>query len=218
MAEDHKLTALQLAVLLRVAYRAGPPDGECYEKQSGIAKAIRYPRQRVNGALKDLVSLGLLTGLARHRQPTIYRLILVSPRHDTRPAQESLCHDVMTPTRARGQSLCHDVMTPTGLKKRRRGGETSPSDTPPPRPVPEGKGMQGEGGGLVSPRHDTKQADTIRAILKKYEGVHGWRIHEAGVRTYLRDPDKLKVDVAGWERRAKPAYDRRPVKAQSRYY
>ena len=73
MAIDFELSGVELAVLVRVSYRAGTPRG-CYESVNNLAIAIRHSRHPVQRALARLVGMGLLIKQENPGWPSSYYL------------------------------------------------------------------------------------------------------------------------------------------------
>ena len=193
---QHSLSPVQASVLKHVAYRAGPPRGECWQSQESIGLDLGCERGAVGRALRELIALGLLVGRPRFGESTVYRIGregLISPasRKRTRTPVQKV---------PRAPSIVVQSTTPlnsTLNKKKRRGG-ISDSVTPPPLDScsDPGKGMQGEGGGQMVPRAP------IEAALDKHADAHSWRSTGAAVAHYLKNPDKFTVDLATWESEA----------------
>ena len=207
----HKLSLTEAAVLFRVAYRAGPPNGECYESQAGIAEVIRVSRPWVNRSLKRLVSLGLLTSHPRHRQPTTYRPIFVSTEL-TMTCTDAGCLKSEGPwcLLSRHQGV-NSVDTNQTLNKK-----TMMSDDPMDK---SSSSLSSSGEAAVGKQGEEQElASAIRAALKEFEGIHTWRNHEAAVHLYLKDLDAFKTDRAGWERAGKPEGRYEQSRKVGRYY
>ena len=71
---EYSLNITQFAVLHRVALRAGPPNGVCFETRGKMARGLGADKETVNRALRFVVKKGLLEPEYHHRKTTRYRL------------------------------------------------------------------------------------------------------------------------------------------------
>ena len=71
---EYSLNIIQSAVLHRVALRAGPPNGVCFEARGKMARVLEADKETVKRALRSLIKKGLLEPEYHHRKTTRYRL------------------------------------------------------------------------------------------------------------------------------------------------
>ena len=196
----HKLNGVQSAVLRHVAHKAGPPRGECFQSQAEIALDIGFSVRKVGPALRQLVQLGLLAGLQRFGATTVYRL--VDHCSNSAPLAELGPSESTDPrTAVQFGKGCRLTLPLPSHPLRKRGGESSQSDTPPPLSGSDPEG-RGDGQSGIPCRIE---ADTIREAVDKHADAHSWRSTGAAVSHYLKNPDKFTVDLATWESEAEHA-------------
>ena len=198
------LSLAERAVLRHVAYRAGRPDGACYEAHQNMADELGVARETVARALKVLVKQGLLSARARFQRATIYRLpqlcAQITIGGEPAPNCDLTSHPEAPNSDLTSHQLCAQVTHNGTLKEKKSNLEIQYQELSSLSRV------------RVTSDHNSEEA--ILEALEQFADSHKWRSVGAAVSHYRENPAMFERDLKSWKESAETY--RRP--ALGRYY